>query len=102
HVVAGVFGVDPGQVRLNPTNTDSVANAPATAGSASIDLYVRATLAACEAIKERLYVFIEEKWNVPRARIEFHDGHVQIGHRNVDFGEIAEDAWQEHVPLSAT
>src|SRR5690606_1850116 len=62
-VVAEEFGVGLGAVKITATSTAKVPNTSPTAASAGTDLNAQAALAACRQIKERLYAFIEEKWN---------------------------------------
>ncbi|MEO8668635.1 MAG: xanthine dehydrogenase molybdopterin binding subunit [Bauldia sp.] len=100
-VVAEEFGVDLGRVKITATSTAMVPNTAPTAASAGTDLNAMAALNACRDIKERLYAFIEEKWSVGRDRVEFRDGHVLIGNRSVDLGEVANAAYLARVQLSA-
>jgi xanthine dehydrogenase large subunit len=61
-----------------------------------------AALSACRTIKDRLYGFIEEKWNVTRERVAFADGKVLIGNTAMELGELATAAYVERVQLSST
>ena len=75
-VVAEEFGVPLDKVKITATSTAKVPNTSPTAASAGTDLNAQAALNAAAPIKERLYAFIEEKWNVTRDRVEFADGNV--------------------------
>ena len=101
-VVAEEFGVGLDNVKITATSTAKVPNTSPTAASAGTDLNAQAALAACRIIKERLYEFIEEKWNVTRERVDFRDGKVLIGNRALDLGEVATAANQSRVQLSAS
>ncbi|MEX0853711.1 MAG: xanthine dehydrogenase molybdopterin binding subunit [Bauldia sp.] len=101
-VVAEEFGVGLDQVKITATSTAKVPNAAQTAASVGTDLNAQAALAACTTIKDRLYGFIEEKWNVTRERVEFRDGKVLIGNRAVELAELATAAHVGRVQLSAT
>ncbi len=101
-VVAEEFGVGLDRVKITATSTDKVPNASPTAASSGTDLNAQAALAACLAIKDRLYGFIEEKWNVTRDRVDFRDGKVLIGNRGVELAEVAKAAHQARVSLSST
>jgi xanthine dehydrogenase large subunit len=101
-VVAEEFGVGLDRVKITATSTAKVPNASPTAASSGTDLNAQAALAACLAIKDRLYGFIEEKWNVTRDRVDFRDGKVLIGNRGVDLAEVAKAAHQARVSLSST
>ncbi len=100
-VVAEEFGVGLDAVKITATSTAKVPNTSPTAASSGTDLNAQAALVACREIKERLYAFIEEKWNVTRERVSFADGRVLIGNRLMTFGEMADAAYQGRVQLSA-
>jgi xanthine dehydrogenase large subunit len=69
-VVAEEFGVALDKVKITATSTAKVPNTSPTAASSGTDLNAQAALNACRIIKDRLYGFIEEKWNVTRDRVE--------------------------------
>jgi xanthine dehydrogenase large subunit len=100
-VVAEEFGVPLDKVKITATNTGKVPNTSPTAASAGTDLNAQAALNACRQIKDRLYAFIEEKWNVTRERVEFSDGKVLIGNTTMDLRELATAAMVNRVQLSA-
>jgi xanthine dehydrogenase large subunit len=100
-VVAEEFGVGVDKVKITATSTAKVPNTSPTAASAGTDLNAQAAHAACRTIKDRLYDFIQEKWNVTRDRVEFGDGKVLIGNRTVELPELATAAYQDRVQLSA-
>ena len=101
-VVAEEFGVPLDKVKITATSTAKVPNTSPTAASAGTDLNAQAALNACRQIKDRLYAFIEEKWNVTRERVEFADGKVLIGNTTMELGELATAAMVNRVQLSAT
>jgi xanthine dehydrogenase large subunit len=101
-VVAEEFGVGLDQIKITATSTAKVPNTGPTAASASTDLNAQAALAACRAIKERLFDFIQEKFGVGRDRIQFREGKVLIGNEAMDFGELADQAYLARVSLSST
>jgi xanthine dehydrogenase large subunit len=101
-VVAEEFGVGLDRVKITATSTAKVPNTSPTAASSGTDLNAQAALAACLAIKENLFGFIEEKWNVTRDRVEFRDGKVLIGNRAIELGELANAAYLARVPLSSS
>jgi xanthine dehydrogenase large subunit len=101
-VVAEEFGVGLDKVKITATSTAKVPNTPPTAASAGTDLNAQAALIASRAIKDRLYAFIEEKWNVTRDRIEFRDGQVLVGNGTMPLGDVAKAAHRDRVSLSAT
>ena len=101
-VVAEEFGVDVEKVKITATSTAKVPNTAPTAASAGTDLNAQAALAACRTIKDRLFEFIEEKWNVTRDRVEFANGQVLVGNTTMSLGELATAAHVGRVQLSAT
>jgi xanthine dehydrogenase large subunit len=100
-VVAEEFGVGLDRVKITATSTAKVPNSSPTAASAGTDLNAQAALAACRQIKDRLFDFIQEKWNIGRDRVAFRDGKVLVGNRDMTLGELAEAAYVERVSLSA-
>ncbi|MCB1496795.1 MAG: xanthine dehydrogenase molybdopterin binding subunit [Bauldia sp.] len=101
-VVAEEFGQELDRVKITATATDKVPNTGPTAASAGTDLNAQAAMAACRAIKERLFDFIEQEWGVGRDSVQFREGKVIIGNRAMDFGELAELAYRNRVSLSST
>jgi xanthine dehydrogenase large subunit len=101
-VVAEEFGVELGRVKITATSTDKVPNTSPTAASAGTDLNAQAALAACRAIKERLYEFIFETRGLHRDHVHFRDGNVVIGNEVVAFNALVEQAYVARVSLSST
>ena len=58
-VAAASFGISPGKIKLESTNTTRVANTSPSAASSTADLNGKALLDACNQIKERLFSFIK-------------------------------------------
>ena len=58
-VCARALGIPPSKVHISEMATNTVANASATAASASSDLYGMAVKRACEQIRERLAPYME-------------------------------------------
>jgi xanthine dehydrogenase large subunit len=79
-----------------------VPNTSPTAASSGTDLNAQAAFAACKAIKNNLFGFIEEKWSVGRDRVAFREGKVVIGNEALDLGDVANAAYLARVPLSST
>src|SRR5581483_3386831 len=101
-VVAEEFGVGVDKVKITATSTAMVPNTSPTAASSGTDLNAQAALIACRTIKDRLFDFIQEKWNIGRDRVQFRDGKVLVGNRAMELKDIATEAYQARVPLSAT
>jgi xanthine dehydrogenase large subunit len=100
-VVAEEFGVTLDRVKITATSTAKVPNTSPTAASSGSDLNAQAALIACRTIKDRLYAFIEEKWDVARDRVAFRDNCVVINNRAFELAEIATEAHAARVQLSA-
>ncbi len=100
-VVAEEFGVTLDKVKITATSTAKVPNTSPTAASSGTDLNAQAALMACRAIKDNLYGFIQEKWNIPRDLVEFRDGKVLLGNQSHDLAEIANAAYVARVQLSS-
>jgi xanthine dehydrogenase large subunit len=100
-VVAEEFGVPIDRVKITATSTAKVPNTSPTAASAGTDLNAQAALVACRQIKDRLYAFIEERWNMTRDRVQFSDGKVLIGNTSMELGELANAAYAGRIHLSA-
>jgi xanthine dehydrogenase large subunit len=101
-VVAEEFGVGIDRVRITATSTAKVPNTSPTAASSGTDLNAQAALDACRTIKNRIYEFIEEKWNTPRDQVGFRDGKVVIGNRAIELAELANAAYLARVSLSSS
>jgi xanthine dehydrogenase large subunit len=101
-VVAEEFGVPLDKVKITATSTAKVPNTSPTAASAGTDLNAQAALIACRTIKDRLYAFIEERWNITRERVDFTDGNVLVGNTAMTLGELATMAIASRIQLSST
>ncbi|MCQ4347237.1 xanthine dehydrogenase molybdopterin binding subunit [Pseudomonas stutzeri] len=101
-VVAEVFQVEIGRIRISATNTAKVPNTSATAASSGADLNGKAAQAAALTIRQRLVEFAARHWQVPEEAIEFHAGRVRVGELDLDFAELAKAAHQGQVSLSAS
>jgi xanthine dehydrogenase large subunit len=101
-VVAGVFGVDAGAVKITATDTGKVPNTSATAASSGSDLNGMAAKAAAETIRARLAAFLAEKHQTKPEKVRFADGLVHVAGEAYDFARVAGWAYQARVSLSAT
>jgi xanthine dehydrogenase large subunit len=101
-VVAHVFGLDAGKVRITPTDTGKVPNTSATAASSGSDLNGMASRQAAEVIRDRMAAFLAEKHQVTADKVRFEDGMVRVGGEEYPFEEVAARAYQARVSLSST
>ncbi len=101
-VVADVFGVDTGQIRITPTDTGKVPNTSATAASSGSDLNGMASQAAALTIRDRMAALLAEKHQVAAQEVRFADGLVTVGGEEYPFEQVAAWAYQARVSLSST
>jgi xanthine dehydrogenase large subunit len=101
-VVAEVFQVDVGRVKITATHTGKVPNTSATAASSGSDLNGMAAKAAAEAIKARLVTFLAQRESVSAYAVKFLPGYLQAGAQVFAFNDVARDAHRARVSLSST
>jgi xanthine dehydrogenase large subunit len=101
-VVAEEFGIDTSRVKITATTTGKVPNTSPTAASAGSDLNGMAAKDAAATIRNRLIEFAAAKWRVPKSRIRFSRGQVIIGNDSIAFADLARQAHESRVHLSAT
>jgi xanthine dehydrogenase large subunit len=101
-VVAAELGLPLTAIRVSGTDTSKVPNTSATAASSSSDLNGKAAQAAAQTIRERLVQFACDSYGVEPQQVRFHDGRVQIGERDVQFGELVQHAYRARISLSST
>jgi xanthine dehydrogenase large subunit len=101
------LGVPTDAVRIMDTATDKVPNTSATAASSGSDLNGQAVREACELLRERLRGVAVKLLGLPAEEAyalrfsggaETHPGSA----RSLTFAEVAQAAWLDRVPLSAT
>ncbi|TGD44873.1 xanthine dehydrogenase molybdopterin binding subunit [Pseudotabrizicola sediminis] len=101
-VAAGVFGVDPGRVKITATDTAKVPNTSATAASSGSDLNGMAARAACIIIRDRMADFIAGKHQVKPDTVRFQDGTVRVAGEVYGFAQVVAWAYLARVSLSST
>jgi xanthine dehydrogenase large subunit len=84
-VAATVFSISPWKIKLQTTSTHKIANTSPSAASATADLNGKATLMACNAIKERLLAVAAEAMHVDVAVLELKDDHVCVNGESCDW-----------------
>jgi len=100
-VVAEVFAIDLGHIKVSATSTDKVPNTSATAASSGSDLNGMAALHAAEQIKTRMTGVAAEYFAVPAQDIIFSSNRVYAGNLSLSFAELAALSWEKRVSLSA-
>jgi xanthine dehydrogenase large subunit len=90
-VAANAFSLGADKIKLQSTSTHKIANTSPSAASATADLNGKATLMACNAIKERLLAVASEALNVDVSTIDLKDEYVCVN------GEHCEWTWKRLV-----
>jgi xanthine dehydrogenase large subunit len=101
-VVAGVFGVETGAIRITATDTGKVPNTSATAASSGSDLNGMAARQAAEVIRDRMAAFIAEKHQMDPGLVRFAGGMVRAGAEAYGFAQVAMWVYQARISLSST
>ncbi|HEY3591769.1 MAG TPA: xanthine dehydrogenase molybdopterin binding subunit, partial [Buttiauxella sp.] len=101
-VVAEVLQIPLEQIQVTATNTGKVPNTSPTAASSGADLNGKAAEIAALTIKERLVDMLCHLHQCEPEQVEFQNGVVKVPGRYFSFAEIANLAWLNQVPLSAT
>ena len=101
-VVAEVLQIPEEQIQVTATNTGKVPNTSPTAASSGADLNGKAAEIAALMIKERLVEMLCRLHKCAADQVEFRNGVVKVPGHHFTFTEIANLAWINQVPLSAT
>ncbi|PZR00723.1 MAG: xanthine dehydrogenase molybdopterin binding subunit [Cereibacter sphaeroides] len=101
-VAAGVFGLDPGAVKITATDTAKVPNTSATAASSGSDLNGMAARAACETIRGRMADLLAERHQAAPTDVVFEGGRVRVAGADYSFAEVAAMTYQARISLSST
>ncbi|MBK8605230.1 MAG: molybdopterin-dependent oxidoreductase [Saprospiraceae bacterium] len=103
-VAAHIFSLPIDKIRIYSTNTTRIANTSPSAASATADLNGKATLKACEAIKERLkkVVISIADTKDQNSDIEIRDGLVFLDslETKITWQELISKAFEQRVSLS--
>lgn len=101
-VVASVFGIALGDVKVSATRTDKVPNTVATAASSGSDLNGMAAFNAATTIRNRMADVAARTLGAAVDSIEFRHGRVYAGNESLSFARLAQLSWDARVSLSAT
>ncbi|MCB5409938.1 xanthine dehydrogenase molybdopterin binding subunit [Pseudogemmobacter faecipullorum] len=101
-VVAEIFGVQAGEVKITATDTAKVPNTSATAASSGSDLNGAAAREAALTIRQRLAGFMADKHGVAPEAVRFEDGMVRVAGESHPLSRVATWAWQARISLSST
>ncbi len=101
-IVADEFGIGVDRIGITAADTSKVPNASATAASSGSDMNGKAAQKAAARIRGRMTEVAARHFCVSEADIDFRDGMVHIGDREIEFAELVQIAWANRVSLSAT
>jgi len=101
-IVADVFAVPLGQIRITATRTDKVPNTSATAASSGTDLNGMAAWNAAQILRGRLAAFMAGRGGCAPDEVVFADGRVVAGTEALDFGHVCRLAHVARISLSST
>jgi xanthine dehydrogenase large subunit len=102
-IAAQSLGLPLEAIRLMPTSTAKVPNTSPSAASASTDLNGAAVLDACEQLKQRLAPVAGAMLGCAPEAVRFADGGVSVegDEPSIPFGQLAEAAYRQRLPLFA-
>ena len=101
-VVAQVLQISPSQIRIMATDTSKVPNTSPTAASSGADLNGKAAQIAATTLRTRLTEMLAEKHQCRDDEVVFRNGVVRAVDHYYSFADVAQMAWLNQVPLSAT
>lgn len=100
-VVARELGLDLEQVRITATRTDKVPNTSPTAASSGADLNGMAARDAASQVRERLFDFAAEHYEIDREGMRMEGGDLVAFNRRIPWGELVQAAYLSRISLSA-
>ena len=100
-VVSHALALPVDSIKVSATRTDKVPNTSATAASSGADLNAMAALNAANTLKRRLISFAAHHFDVHAQSVQFTNGTVIAGDRQLPFAELVELAYLARVQLSA-
>ncbi|GAA3926117.1 xanthine dehydrogenase molybdopterin binding subunit [Litoribacillus peritrichatus] len=106
-IVAEEFQVDLDTVQVSSTRTDKVPNTSPTAASSGTDLNGMAARDACLRIKDGLFKFATEHYQVEEDKVRLESNHLVVTNAAgeeqwVPFADFVQQAYMGRVPLSST
>ena len=84
-VAAKVFSISPDRIKIQTTSTHKIANTSPSAASATADLNGKATLMACNTIRERLLAVAAEALNTDVSTISLNNGYVCVNNEKCEW-----------------
>ncbi|KGT91644.1 xanthine dehydrogenase [Erwinia typographi] len=101
-IVAEVLQIDIDQIQITATDTGKVPNTSPTAASSGTDLNGKAAQNAAETLRNRLTEMLCQLHQCAAEEVSFSNGIVRVKEKHFTFPDVAQMAWLNQVPLSAT
>ncbi|EKS6646028.1 xanthine dehydrogenase molybdopterin binding subunit [Enterobacter hormaechei] len=101
-IVADVLQIPYTAIQVTATSTGKVPNTSPTAASSGADLNGKAAAIAAQNLKQRLVEMLCSLHQCDAASVSFANGVVRVGEHYFSFAEVANLAWLNQIPLSAT
>jgi len=101
-IVAEVLQIDVDRIQVTATDTGKVPNTSPTAASSGTDLNGKAAQNAAQILRDRLTAMLCRLQNCEADQVSFSNGTVKAGDKYFTFADVAQLAWLNQVPLSAT
>lgn len=101
-IVAEVLQIDASAIRITATDTGKVPNTSPTAASSGTDLNGKAAQHAAEILRQRLTEMLCRLHQCRPQEVSFSNGIVRVKQHYFTFSQVAQLAWLNQVPLSAT
>ncbi|MEI2264654.1 xanthine dehydrogenase molybdopterin binding subunit [Erwinia sp. CGal63] len=101
-IVAEVLQIDVDRIQITATDTGKVPNTSPTAASSGADLNGKAAQNAAQILRDRLTEMLCRLHGCEAEQVSFSNGIVKVGEKHFTFPDVAQLAWLNQVPLSAT
>lgn len=101
-IVAEVLQIPLASIQVTATSTGKVPNTSPTAASSGADLNGKAAEIAAQTLRQRLAEMLCRLHDCDVQSVRFSNGVVQVKDRFFSFAQVANLAWLNQVPLSAT
>jgi xanthine dehydrogenase large subunit len=101
-VAAKVFSLPLQRIKLQSTNTSKIANTSPSAASATADLNGKATMMACEAIAQRLFLLASGHLHCDVSTLSFNNGHLLLDGNpsGIEWQQLVMMAYANRISLS--
>jgi xanthine dehydrogenase large subunit len=101
-IVADVLQIPLATIQVTATSTGKVPNTSPTAASSGADLNGKAAEIAAQTLRQRLVALLCRLHDCDAQSVQFSNGVVQVKGHYFSFAQVANLAWLNQVPLSAT